>query len=134
MIRKLSVVCMLSVLTGCTVGPNYKRPDVAAPPSFRAAEEKAAQNSLGDVKWFNLFDDAVLKDLIAEALKANYDVRIAAERVMEAQGRLTATRSALAPQFNLQSDVARAAVGPPLQTTGRGFSLSPRKMSATWWA
>jgi multidrug efflux system outer membrane protein len=122
----LLIVCLIAVLTGCVVGPNYKRPDVPAPPQFRAAEEKPSQTSLGDVKWFNFFDDAVLRDLITEALKTNYDVGIAAERVIEAEGRLGATRSALAPQFNLQADAGRSGVSSPLQSSGRGFSL------ATW--
>src|SRR3982751_4399880 len=123
---KVFAVCMAAALTGCTVGPNYKRPDVSVPPQFRAAEEKPSQTSLGDVKWFNLFDDAVLRDLIAEALKANYDIRIAAERFLEAEGRLGATRSALSPQSSFQTDAARAGVQSPIQSTGRGFNL------ATW--
>jgi multidrug efflux system outer membrane protein len=124
--RNLIIVCLMAALTGCTVGPNYKRPAVTAPPQFRGGEEKPAQTSLGDVKWFNLFEDPVLRDLIAEALKANYDIRIAAERVLEAEGRLTATRSSLAPQMNLQTDVARSGVISPLYSTARGFG------AATW--
>jgi multidrug efflux system outer membrane protein len=103
------------------VGPNYKRPTVAAPPQFRAGEEQPSQTSLGDVKWFSLFEDETLRGLIKEALAANYDVRIAAQRVLEAEGRLAATRSVLAPQMNLQTDFVRSGVGSPIQSTGRGF-------------
>ena len=88
---------MTVALTGCTVGPNYKRPRCLAPPQFRAGEEQPTQTSLGDVKWFDLFQDEILRDLIKEALKANYDIRIAAQRVLEAEGQLSATRSVLAP-------------------------------------
>ena len=76
------------------MGPNYKRPDVPAPPQFRAGEAQPSQTSLGDVKWFDLFQDEMLRELIKEALQANYDIRIAAQRVLEAEGQLAATRSA----------------------------------------
>jgi multidrug efflux system outer membrane protein len=124
--RRLYVVCLAIGLIGCAVGPNYQRPNVPAPPQFRAAEQAPAQTSLGDVKWFNLFEDQVLQDLIKEALKANYDIRIAAERVVEAQSQVTATRSFLSPQLNLQADAGRMGVNSPLQSTGRGYGF------ATW--
>src|SRR5262245_1616705 len=112
--RTLLVVCLVVGLVGCAaVGPNYQRPNVPAPPQFRAGEATPSQTSLGDVKWFSLFEDQILRDLIKEALAANYDVRIAAERVIEAQARVTVTRSALAPQMNLQADAGRMGVNSP---------------------
>jgi multidrug efflux system outer membrane protein len=121
---KLFIISVTAVLTGCVVGPNYKRPAVSAPPQFRADQMQPSQASLGDVKWFELFEDARLRELITEALDANHDVRMAAQRVLQAQGRLTATRSGLAPQMNLQADVARAGVKSPIQSTGRGFDFT----------
>src|SRR3982751_492768 len=118
------VVCVAASLTGCMVGPNYKRPSVASPPQFRAAEPQPAQASLGDVKWFNLFEDSTLRDLIEEGLKANYDIRIAAQRILEAEGRPPAPRSAIAPQMSLQADAARAGVQSPIQSTARGFGAA----------
>jgi multidrug efflux system outer membrane protein len=126
MMDKLIIISISAVLTGCMVGPNYQRPKVSSPPQFRAAPEQPSQASLGDVKWFNLFDDQVLRDLIKEALQANYDVRIAAQRVVEAESRVTATRSALSPQMNLQADANRMGFNSPLQSTGRSFGI------ATW--
>ena len=99
--EKLFIICFAAALTSCTVGPNYQRPKVPAPPHFRAGEEQPTQTSLGDVKWFSLFDDQALRDLIKEALQANYDIRIAAERIVQAEGRLSATRSLFSPQMNL---------------------------------
>ena len=81
MTRQLLVTALAAALSGCMVGPNYKRPPIAAPPQFRAGEQQPSQTSLGDVRWFNLFQDSTLHDLIAEAVKANYDIRIAAARV-----------------------------------------------------
>jgi multidrug efflux system outer membrane protein len=77
---KLVVLCMTAGLTGCMVGPNYKRPDVPTPPQFRRRDAAVAA-SLGDTKWFDLFQDAILRDLIKEAMQANYDVRIAAQLI-----------------------------------------------------
>jgi multidrug efflux system outer membrane protein len=100
------------------VGPNYKRPDVAAPPQFRADAEPPAQTSLGEAKWFDLFQDETLRSLIKEALAANYDVRIAAERVLQAEGQLTATRSRLFPQLGVRAGAGRDGVNSPIESTG----------------
>ena len=104
---KVLIVCVTLMLTGCAVGPDYKRPDVPAPPQFRAGEPQPSQTSLGDVKWFDLFQDEILRGLIKEALQANYDIRIAAQRVLDAEGQLMATRSRLYPQVDGQAGVGR---------------------------
>ena len=122
--RKFFIVCGALILGGCAVGPNYKRPEVPAPPAFRAGEAQPAQTSFGDMKWFDLFQDEILRGLIQEALKANYDVRIAAQRVLEAQGQLTATRSALFPQLDGQASAARNGLNSPIQSTAGGFGVA----------
>src|SRR3954451_2193776 len=101
--RALPIVCMSVALAGCTVGPNYKRPAVAAPPAFRAGETQPTAASLGDAKWFDIFQDEALRDLIRDALTANYDVRIAAQRVLQAEGQVAATRSSISPEVNAQA-------------------------------
>jgi multidrug efflux system outer membrane protein len=101
--KNLSFLLALAMLaTGCKVGPNYKRPDVAAPPQFRSGAAQPEPASLGDMKWFDLYQDETLRGLIKQALVANYDVLIAAQRVLDAQGNLTATRSSLWPQIGVQ--------------------------------
>ncbi|MGH9359121.1 MAG: efflux transporter outer membrane subunit [Terriglobia bacterium] len=91
----LSLVCML--LAGCTVGPNYHRPKVNVPPAYRGPAAnppgKASAESLGNEKWWAVFHDPVLQQLIRAALRQNYDVRIAATRVLQAQAQLGITRS-----------------------------------------
>src|SRR4051812_6849555 len=72
-------------LAGCTVGPNYSRPAVPAPPDFRGAEAPSSSASLADTKWFDLFHDDVLTQLVNTALDQNHDLRIAAGRVLEAR-------------------------------------------------
>jgi multidrug efflux system outer membrane protein len=84
-------------LAGCSVGPNYKRPAVDIPTAFRGAENvDASRNpsaSLADQKWFEVFQDPRLQELIRTALKQNYDVRIAATHVLEAQDQVGLARA-----------------------------------------
>jgi outer membrane protein, multidrug efflux system len=91
----LTAAALLNV--GCTVGPRYKRPTVAVPGSFRGvAPEQAAHPqiaSLGDQKWWEVFQDEQLRTLIHTALQQNYDLRIAASHVLEAQAQLGITRA-----------------------------------------
>jgi outer membrane protein, multidrug efflux system len=96
----LSVAALLT--TACTMGPRYKRPTVAVPGSYRGeAPEQGAQPQnaappivpLGEEKWWDIFQDEQLRTLIRTALKQNYDLRIAASRVLEAQAQLGITRA-----------------------------------------
>lgn len=112
----MGAVCA-AMLAGCKVGPNYKRPDVAAPPQFRAADATAQAPSLGEAKWFDIFQDDVLRGLIKEAIQANYDVRIAAQRVLESEGQLAVTRAAVLPQLNAQGSGTRQGSNSPTQST-----------------
>src|SRR5262249_27230747 len=99
-------LCLMLLSIGCAVGPNYKRPDYPVPPSHRsdstprAAGTTAPAQTFGDVKWFNLFRDERLQELIRIALKENYDVRIAAQRVLAAQSFVTVEKSALYPSVD----------------------------------
>ena len=114
--RKLIPFLFLILFTtACVVGPNYKRPKVEIPGEFRGAlPQDAAQPSgdpaqrastpaepaLGDQKWWEVFQDPMLQDLIRTALKQNYDVRIAAARIMEARAQLGITRADQLPTIN----------------------------------
>jgi multidrug efflux system outer membrane protein len=87
------------LLTGCAVGPNYKRPPVASPPGYRG-ENVTGTNSFGDLPWWEVFHDDNLQALIRTALTNNYDVRIAATRVEQARQMVVEARSQLFPQLN----------------------------------
>jgi multidrug efflux system outer membrane protein len=119
--RILLATSTIVLLAGCKVGPNYKRPDVAAPPQLRGSEAQPAAVSLGDAKWFEVFKDEVLQGLVKEALAANYDVRIAAQRVIEAEGQVTATRAGLFPQFGIQGTANRSGLTSPTQSAAGAF-------------
>ena len=91
------------VVVGCNVGPRYNRPDYATPPAFRGADNASvvsdSQNSLGDEQWAEVFREPELQALIRTALANNYDVRIAARRVLEQQAQVQITRSQEFPQI-----------------------------------
>lgn len=95
----LILVAGLSV--GCTLGPNYKRPSVQVPTSFRAPDPlpPAQAASIADLKWFEVFKDEKLQELVRRALERNYDLRDAVARVEEARASLGITRSNQFPNF-----------------------------------
>ncbi len=86
----------LLICTGCAVGPKYKRPTVTVPEGYRGLAPAAGQQtsaSLADEKWWTVFQDPQLQQLIRTALVQNYDVRIAATRILQAQAILGITRA-----------------------------------------
>jgi multidrug efflux system outer membrane protein len=115
------ILCLAVLLAACKVGPNYSPPSIPTPPAFRSGETPQSQVSLGDIKWFDLFQDEKLRALIEEAIKANYDIRIAAQRVLEAQNQITVTRSGLFPQLDAQANAGRTGVNSPIQSSATVF-------------
>ncbi len=128
----LALCLGLATLTGCTVGPNYKRPTIEVPDEYRApaslstggltshsgskqpsdgisaGDKKAADKStvsLGDEDWSKVFQDPELQRLIRTALKNNYDVRIAAARVLQAQAQLGITRADQYPSLGAGGNI-----------------------------
>jgi multidrug efflux system outer membrane protein len=102
MMKRLTIVATLvSLLTGCTVGPKYVRPAVKSPEVFRGADAATSTEptSLGDLKWFEVFKDEQLQSLIRTALARNYDLRSAVARVLEIRANLGNIRSNQYPQI-----------------------------------
>jgi multidrug efflux system outer membrane protein len=110
-----------AVTSGCAVGPNYRRPTVNVPVTYRGASSKASSSldqnamtptsqqtavSFGDEQWWEVFQDEELRNLVRTALKNNYDVRIAATRVLEAQAQLGITRADQYPTLGVGGAVA----------------------------
>jgi multidrug efflux system outer membrane protein len=132
----LAPALLITVLvSGCAVGPNYKKPLANTPSVYRGlTPDEAAKNdpkSLGDEKWWEVFQDEQLKELIKTALQQNYDVRRAAVRVLEAQASLGITRSNQFPTVAVQAAAtnqrsARQKVVPAIETdtTQAGVNLS----------
>jgi outer membrane protein, multidrug efflux system len=119
------------LLPGCTVGPNYKRPPVTVPGAYRGLAPDANETtaSLGDEKWWAVFQDEQLQKLIRQALAENYDVRIAAARVMEAQAALGITRADQFPTIaggasGSNQRFSKTAITPAFETSPAEVNLS----------
>jgi outer membrane protein, multidrug efflux system len=131
--QKLLISIVLILCAGCTVGPNYKRPAVPAPPEYRGLPADQAGKSdavsFGDQKWWDAFQDDALRDLIQTALKQNYDVQIAAARILEARAQLGITRadqypSVAASASSVNERIPQSARIPSIETTANQLSLS----------
>src|SRR5271163_4770500 len=102
--RTSCIAAMLtsSLVAGCAVGPNYHRPDVQTPATYRELSEnpqvQAQAASYADLPWWQVFQDPQLQELIRTALKQNYDLQIATERINAARAQVAITRSSLFPQ------------------------------------
>src|SRR5262245_5850894 len=100
-----TIVCLTIglMLAGCKIGPNYKRPQAPVPAAYRAAVRDPnlpPTATLADEKWFDLFQDDQLEDLIQTALEQNYDLRIASARVLQSRAQYGITRADLFPTIN----------------------------------
>src|ERR1700736_7086268 len=90
------------LVAGCTVGPSYHRPSTQVPASYRELSEsrqtEAESASYADLPWWQVFQDPQLQELIRAALKQNYDLQLAAERINAGRAQVAITRSNLFPQ------------------------------------
>jgi NodT family efflux transporter outer membrane factor (OMF) lipoprotein len=105
--RRAGLILIAILLAGCTVGPNYSRPTVAVPANFRAPEPLPPPQaaSFANLKWFEIFKDEKLQDLIRTGLTQNYDLRDAVAHVEAARASLGITRSAQFPNFGASGAV-----------------------------
>jgi outer membrane protein, multidrug efflux system len=131
----LASLLITLLISGCMVGPDYKRPAAIVPTEFRGASRDAAvaeAASLGDQKWWDVFRDEQLQSLIRTAIQQNYDVRIAATHVLQAQAQLGITRSNQFPSVSAGADIAAQRTAQSIvfpageQSTGQVF------LSAAW--
>ena len=129
-------ILFAAVSSSCTVGPNYNKPLVVEPTVYRgAAAELSAKpdvTSFGDQKWWDVFEDEALQTLIRAALEQNYDVRIAATRILEARALLGIAQADQLPEVTASASVfsqrSPAAAGRPAVDT----SPVQLGLSASW--
>ena len=100
----ITLAFSLAFLAGCTVGPKYQRPQVPSTPTFRGVDNTGianeTQSSLGDQKWIAVFREPELQTLIQTALQNNYNLRIAAQRVLEQRAQVRITHAQEFPTLN----------------------------------
>jgi multidrug efflux system outer membrane protein len=106
--RVLSAVLSSGLLVGCVVGPKYHRPAVQTPNAFRDfapdSQQQAQLASYADLPWWQVFQDPKLQELIRTALKQNYDLQLATERINAARAQVAITRSSLFPQVSANAN------------------------------
>src|SRR5580704_8151677 len=121
----LGILAVLVLEPGCMMGPKYKRPTADVPQEFRApAPQQAAQaSSLGNEDWWQVYQDPVLTQLIHTAIAQNYDVRIAAARVLEARANQLPSASVGADVFS-QQNAKVTNLFPAYQVNGGELNLS----------
>ena len=125
----------IGLLSGCAVGPNYKRPAVNSPGNFRSAQSEVTTNSLADLPWWDIYRDETLKSLIHIALTNNYDVLIAATRVEQARELSAQARAQFLPSINYQSAVSRGRneiFGTPIPNNGTTRDSAIVLADAAW--
>ena len=119
-------------LMACAVGPNYQRPTVDVPGGYRGLAPDAANQSdasIGNEKWWDVFQDDRLRELIRTAIANNYDIRIASQRVLEAQASLGITRADQFPAIfggaaGSNERFAKTAISPAFETSPAQVNLS----------
>src|ERR1700719_2608324 len=98
----MTAVLTSALISGCMVGPNYHKPVVQTPTAYRDLREtpqaQAQAASYADLPWWQVFQDPQLQELIRAALKQNYDLQLATERINAGRAQLAVTRSNLFPQ------------------------------------
>src|ERR1700704_2216517 len=121
-IAGLFIVLSIFSTAACTVGPDYRRPLTTIPVGYRGAPSAdgspGSVASLGDQKWWDVFQDDQLRNLMTTAVRQSFEVRIAAARILQAEAQLGIVR---ANQF----PTVEAGVG-----TARGRQAESRRSAA----
>jgi multidrug efflux system outer membrane protein len=123
----LALILSITLVSGCAVGPNYHRPVVQTPDAYRDLsnnpQAQAQAASFADLPWWQVFQDPQLQELIRIALKQNYDLLIATERINESRAQVAVIRSALFPQLSGNGNFAGGKEG-TFQTKFNFMSLT----------
>jgi multidrug efflux system outer membrane protein len=132
---RLAAALVALAVAGCTVGPDYVRPDIQSPERWRIDYPQAA--GIANTRWWEQFSDPVLNQLIDTALRENRDLFIAAARVDQFVGQLSVVRSQFYPQFGYAADASRnraSRVGQPPLAPGADpyYSLYQGALGAQW--
>ena len=124
----------LMFLSGCSVGPNYKRPVIESPAMFRG-DSAPTNNSFADLDWWQVYEDTTLQALVREALTNNYDLRIAVTRVEQARAFAMQARSQFLPNVNYNGVVSRGrndVFGSALPNNASTLSSAVATLNAFW--
>src|SRR4026209_607981 len=96
------------VVASCTLGRDYKRPAIETPSTYQFGSAGTSTASLADLQWFELFRDDTLTKLLKTAVQENFELRIAAERVLQARAAYGITRAGQWPSVDVSAGVTAA--------------------------
>jgi outer membrane protein, multidrug efflux system len=104
-VRTSAAVLLLLTLSGCKLGPDYKRPVLDVPGQYRGVapnldQQQLTGQSFAEMKWPSVYQDIVLQELIKEALTNNYNLRIAAANIEQARASLGIIRANQLPTLS----------------------------------
>jgi NodT family efflux transporter outer membrane factor (OMF) lipoprotein len=124
MMKKLTLITWAAVfLVACTVGPDYRRPDVAVPGQWSAPSAKSTATE----QWWRLFNDPVLNQLIKDAIAANLDLKQALVRIKDTRAQRSAVFAAALPSLAAHSTASKRLnntnAGTQSGTAGGGFGI-----------
>jgi NodT family efflux transporter outer membrane factor (OMF) lipoprotein len=102
------ILIVTTVAAGCTLGRNYERPQVQTPATYRSALTDSSAASLAEIQWFDLFRDETLTGLVKTALQENFELRIAAQRVLQARAAYGITSAGQWPTVDGSADLISA--------------------------
>jgi multidrug efflux system outer membrane protein len=138
--RRTAAATLAALLAGCTVGPNYQRPDVALPGSFPEGANGASANAAAagaatatgtlaaQPDWWRLYHDPLLDDLVAASLAGNPNLAAAVARIEQAQAQVRAANATFIPELDLGANAGRQAATfaspTPRVFSGMAFTLS----------
>ena len=125
-------IVLLSFATSCAIGPNFVRPPITAPGDYRGQLQPSEATSIADLPWWEVFQDDVLQQLILEALAANYDLKIAVQRVEQARAFAGVARSPFYPQIGYQGSGGRQRVPQFESTPGATTDLFYGAFALAW--
>ncbi|TCM07438.1 efflux transporter outer membrane subunit [Sphingomonas sp. PP-CC-3G-468] len=111
MMKRLTALTALTMTAGCTVGPNYRPPELPLPDVYAGTRvqpiEQASQESVDPAHWWRSYGDPKLEKLIEQALRDSPNIGIAASRIRQARARLTTARAAGLPRLDASGNVTR---------------------------
>ena len=131
--RLFVALSLPAFLSGCLLGPDYQRPELALPGKYNAvaapggmsvAIAQQAESGPVNAQWWLLFGDTTLTDLIQAASQNNADIQVALARIAMAQLLAEQAGAALYPTLNLTSSATRARSGPSVSVSGVGLQAN----------
>jgi multidrug efflux system outer membrane protein len=130
------ILCIrLCCVSGCAVGPDFTEPVVQTPEAYRTGH--ACRTLLTDLKWWSLFDDPLLIDLVTEALTNNRDVKIAVSRIEQARAALGFTRADQYPRVDVEAGakslISRADFSAFVKPNNHFYLAAPLSWEIDFW-